>query len=205
MSVRLPLVLAVAALLLATSSVRAQEASGPPVPAASSEDVKGSSSEDGERDTASALDRIRQRLAGPAPVQMSLDQQPTFRIQIEEGRHMLELARSLQLDVTEVDTRPPPPGGVYGYEHQRIAMAALDRDRMEPYAAFSGSEFVTLAVESLLVKYLGTRAWNAITDSDRQRAAAAAREEVALAIRQYCVRQPGYGVGIEICSDRIRP
>jgi hypothetical protein len=203
MSDRLPLALVV--LLLATSAVRAQDTSGTPVPPASSEDVKGSSSEDGGGDSSSFLDRIRQRLAGPAPVRMSLDQQPTFRIQIEERRHMLELAKSLQLDFTEVDTRPPPPGGVYGYEHQRIAMAALDRDRMEPYAAFSGAEFVTLAVESLLVKYLGTRAWNAITDGERQRAEAAAREEVALAIRQYCVQQPGYGAGIAICSDKIRP
>jgi hypothetical protein len=205
MSVRLSLALAVAALLLASSAVHAQETSGTRVPPASSEDVKGSSSEDGGRDNSPSLDRIRQRLAGPAPVRMSLDQEPTFRIQIEERRHMLELARSLQIEITEVDTRPPPPGGVYGYEHQRIAMAALDRDRMEPYAAFSGPEFVTLAVESLLVKYLGTRAWNAITDSERQRAEAAAREEVALAIRQYCAQQPGYGVGIEICSDKIRP
>jgi hypothetical protein len=132
----------------------------------------------------------------------SLEKQPTFRIQIdEERRRFLELVHSLESDVT--DKRPPPPGGVYGYETQRIAMA--DRDRMEPYAAFSGPEFLTLAVEGLVAKYLGGRAVNAVTDQERAHAESAAREEASRSIRQYCAAQPESGAGIRICSDDIQP
>ena len=111
-----------------------------------------------------------------------------------------------KLEVTEVDTRPPPPGGVYGYEHQRIAMAALDRDRMEPYAAFSGSEFVTLAVEGLLIEVSRRRGrgMRSPISSGARRSRCARRSRRARSA-QYCVQQPGYGVGIEICSDKIRP
>src|SRR5262245_7557220 len=127
-------ILVLAALGFPHDGARAQQTEAAPVaPAASSGDVRTSSSEDAAK--ANSLDRIRERLAEPSPVQQSLEKQPTFRIQIEEKRRrFLELVHTLEIEVT--DKRPPPPGGVYGYEHQRIAMTVLDRDRMEPYAAF---------------------------------------------------------------------
>jgi len=191
---------------LSAPDALAQEAPAPASPSTSSRDVTTSSSEDAAKVPTTSLDRIRERLAeaSPSPVQESLGKQPTFRIQIEEQRRrFLELVYALEVEVT--DKRPPPPGGVYGYEHQRIAMAALDRDRMEPYAAFSGPEFLTLAIEGLVAKYLGGRALNAVTDLERARAEAAAREEATRAIRQYCVAKPGYGEGIRICSDAPQP
>ena len=119
---------------------------------------------------------------------MSLDQEPTFRIQIEEGRHMLEPHGRPDRDHRS--------GHAPAAARRRIRALAsadcdgrLDRDRMEPTRHSAGLEFVTLAVESLLVWYLGTRAWNAITDSERQRAEAAAREEVA-SQSGHCAQQP---------------
>ena len=135
---------------------------------------------------------------------MSLDQEPTISGSRSRKGATCSNRTVAQIEITEVDTRPPPPGGVYGHEHQRIAMAASTATAWSRTRHSAGLEFVTLAVESLLVKYLGTRAWNAITDSERQRAEAAAREEVA-SRSGYCAQQPGYGVGIEICSDKIRP
>ena len=193
-----------ASLGLSTPDALAQEAPAPQSQPASSGHVTTSSSEDVGKAPAASLDRIRERLAEASPVQESLGKQPTFRIQIEEQRRrFLELVHALEVEVT--DKRPPPPGGVYGYEHQRIVSTVLDRDRMEPYAAFSGPEFLTLAIEGLVAKYLGGRALNAVTDLERARAEAAAREEATRAIRQYCDAQPGYGEGIRVCSDAPQP
>ena len=189
---------------LPSRDAAAQEAQRAPRTSASSQDVTTSTTEDAVNAPRPSLDRIRERLAEASPVQESLGKQPTFRIQIDEARRrFLELVHTLEVEVT--DKRPPPPGGVYGYETQRIAMAALDRDRMEPYAAFSGPEFLTLAIEGLVGKYLGGRTLNAVTDSERARAEAAAREEASRTVRQYCAAQPEYGAGVRICSDSTQP
>jgi hypothetical protein len=76
---------------------------------------------------------------------------------------------------------------------------------MEPYAVFSGPELITLALEGLARKYLGGRALEAVTDLERKRAEAAAREEVTRTIRQYCAAQPGFGTGIVICAEGVGP
>jgi hypothetical protein len=175
----------------------------PPSPAG----VKTSTAEDAARPRlVISMDRIRELIQEPAPVQQSLEKQPTFRIQVEE-RDKLATFLSKAITAEKADTRPPPPGGIHAYEQQRMALSAIDRNgtRMEPFATFSGAELVTLAVEGLARRYLGGLALDAVADLERARAEAAAREEVALAIRQYCVAQPGYGSTIRICAERVVP
>jgi hypothetical protein len=121
-------------------------------------------------------------------------------VKIEERDRFQELLRALAF-AEQTKPLPPPPGGVYGAEHLRIARSALGRERMEPYATFSGPEMITLAIEGFIAKYLGGQALSALSDAEQARAKAAAREEAARAVRLYCAAQPGYGAGIPICSD----
>jgi hypothetical protein len=75
---------------------------------------------------------------------------------------------------------------------------------MQPYSAFGGSELNTILIENLVGKYLGGKAVNAVSKTDRARAEASAREEVRGAVEQYCNAQPNAGAGLQICSSVVR-
>jgi hypothetical protein len=146
-------------------------------------------------DLAVSLDRIRDRLSQPAPLQQSLLKRPTFKVEVEERRHIQELLATLDLK-----SSPAPPGGLYGYETQRVMMNSVNQPLLQPYAVFSGSELLTLALEGLIKKYLGGAAINAITTAERARAETAARSEVSRAIVQYCAGLPDAGAGVRLCA-----
>jgi hypothetical protein len=149
-----------------------------------------------------SLDRIRELLALPAPLQQSLERRPTFKMEVEEKHHIQELLATLHI---ERPSGPVPPGGSYNYETQRVMAQALGRPGMQPYAAFSGGELLTLALEGLIGKYLGWLAVDAVTAADRARAEAAARTEVAHAVAQYCEGLPDKGAGLQLCTEPLKP
>jgi len=62
-------------------------------------------------------------------------------------------------------------------------------------------ELLTIIIENLVGKYLIGKAFGAITAAERERAEAAAREEVRQTIAQYCAGQPNNGAGIKICTN----
>lgn len=151
-----------------------------------------------------SLDRIRELLAQPATLQQSLLKRPTFKVEVEERRHIQELLSTIDFQGTKPG--PVPFGGVYGYETQRVMMSSINGgEMMQPYAPFSGGELLQLAFEALLKKYLGWRALDAITAADKARAANAAKAEVARAIVQYCDGLPGKGAGVGICTAASAP
>lgn len=151
-----------------------------------------------------SLDRIRELLAQPAPLQQSLLKRPTFKVEVEERRHIQELLSTI--DFQDTKPGPIPFGGLYGYETQRVMLSSISGgEMMQPYAAFNSGELLTLAFEALLRKYLGWRALDAITAADRARAAAAAKGEVTRAIIQYCAGLPDKGVGVGICKGAPAP
>jgi hypothetical protein len=84
-------------------------------------------------------------------------------------------------------------------EQQRIMCPPVDNPLVQPFAAFSQSELLTILIENLVGKYLGGKALNAISKAERARAEAAAREEVRAAVEQYCNAQPNAGAGLAIC------
>ena len=90
---------------------------------------------------------------------------------------------------------PPPPGGLYAL---RTAATALQPDRttrsLQPYAAFSGPQLITLAIENLIGRYVIGR----VTGAQRARAERVARTEVKRAIAEFCAKQPDRA-HIEIC------
>ena len=96
-----------------------------------------------------SLDRIREQLNKPAESRLhNLDVKADFTVQIAEQRRIDEIMSKL-----DFKTGPAPAGGLYGYEQQRMLFNPTDHPLQQPYAAFSGGEFVTIAIENLIAKY----------------------------------------------------
>ena len=148
-----------------------------------------------------SIDKIKEALQQPAPILSlrTIDERPTFRMQILERQKIEELLATLNFK-----TGPAPGGGLYGYEQQRQMFPAVDNPLRQPYAAFSQGELLTILIENLVGKYLAGKAVNAITNAERARAEAAAKEEVREAVSNYCAAQPRAGAGIQICEASVR-
>ena len=184
--------------ILASSPVAAQqpEASSATGSPSSKPDEKAAS------DLPVSLGKIREGLERPAAGHLftghftkPLDQEPNFRIEIEERRRIDELLATLNFK-----TGPTPAGGLYAYEQQRMMVPPVDNPLAQPYAAFNQGQLLTILVENLVGKYLVGRAAEAITKSVRERAEAAARKEVGEAVAEYCAAKPNGGAGIELCA-----
>lgn len=143
-----------------------------------------------------SLDRIKEGLEQPSQLTLrTLDERPTFRVQILERQKLDELLATLDFKTTRA-----PAGGLYWQEVQRQMWPSVDHPLNQPYAAFSQGELLTILIENLAGHYLGGKALNAVSTAERARAEAAARDEVMQAIREYCNAQPNGGAGIQICS-----
>ena len=129
----------------------------------------------------------------------TLDERPTFRVQIQERQKIEELLATLNFK-----TGPIPAGGLYMAEQQRVMFPSVDNPLRQPLAAFNQPELLTILIENLVGKYLGGKAMNAISNAERARAEAAARDEVRTAVAQYCSAQPNQGTGIQICDTPVR-
>ena len=144
-----------------------------------------------------SLDHIRKALEQqPAQPLLKLPDHPTFRIEVQERTRLQELLATLNFK-----SGPTPAGGVYAAEMQRVMFPSVSNPLMQPYAAFNQPELLTIIIENLVGKYLIGKAFGAINAADRERAEAAAREEVRQTIAQYCAGQPNGGAGIKICAN----
>jgi hypothetical protein len=142
-----------------------------------------------------SLNRIRERLKKPDESKLrNLDVRADFSIQIEEQRRIDEIMSKL-----DFKSGPVPAGGLYSYEQQRRLFNPTDRPLQQPYAAFSGGELITIAIENLIAKYLGGRAISAVTSAERSRAESQARQEVDQAVAQYCAQRSDRA-DIELCN-----
>jgi len=189
------------AILTASPSVAQQaQPSASPDPASAGQDKAQTNNDKDAKNPEStlpvSLEKIKQGLLQtPALSLRTLDERPTFRVQIRERQKIEELLATLNFK-----TGPTPAGGLYMYEQQRQMFNPVDRPLMQPYAAFSGGELLTILIENLVGKYLGGKAVDAVSRLERARAEANAREEVRAAVEQYCNAQPNAGVGLQICD-----
>jgi hypothetical protein len=159
-----------------------------------------SSSDQGAATLPVSLAKIREALSTTPLLSLStVDQRPTFRVQIHERQRLEELLATLNFKAG-----PVPAGGVYMAEQNRIMFPSVDNPLRQPLAAFNQPELLTILIENLVGKYLGGKAVNAISRAERASAEAAARDEVRSAIAQYCGSQPGAGAGIRICDTPVR-
>jgi len=183
--------------VLAATSAHAQTPRPSSPPDSSTSSV---SSDENALNLPVSLDKIKGALEQtPAISFRTLDERPTFRMQIRERQRIEELLATLNYKTT-----PAPAGGLYGYEMQRQVWPSVDNPLRQPYAAFNQPELLTILVENLVGRYLAGKAMNAITAAERARAETAARNEVRQAVADYCGAQPNAGSGILICDTPIR-
>jgi hypothetical protein len=189
--------------ILMTTGVSAQEPpASPAAPESSSASPAGttapSPAQDGPQlNLPVSLDHIRKALEQqPAPLLLKLPDNPTFRIEIQERTRLQELLATL-----DFRSGPTPAGGVYAAEMQRVMFPSVSNPLMQPYAAFNQPELMTIIIENLVGKYLIAKAFGAMNAAARERAEAAAREDVRQTIAQYCAGQPNGGGGIKICEN----
>ena len=143
-----------------------------------------------------SLDRIRKALEQqPAQPLLRMPETPVFRVEVQERNRFQELLATL-----DFRAGPMPAGGIYAAEMQRVMFPSVSNPLRQPYAAFNQPELLTIIIENLVGKYLIGKAFGALSSMERERAEAAAREEVRQTIAQYCAGQPNNGAGIKICS-----
>jgi hypothetical protein len=182
--------------ILSAAPIRAQ------TPAASSGEEAPSAPQDVPQNPDSgslpvSLDKIRGALQQKQAITLrTLDERPTFRVQILERQRIEELLATLNFK----SSSPAPAGGLYGYEQQRQMWNPVDNPMMQPFAAFNQGELLTIALENLIGKYVMGPAVTSVKNVIKTSQATAAREEVRQAIVDYCAAQPSNGAGITICE-----
>jgi hypothetical protein len=145
------------------------------------EPISSSAQDDAPPNLPVSLDKIKDALTSPPSLLplRGLNDKPTFTIEVRQKQQ-------IKIDdlLASMDFRSGPavPGGLYGYEQDRLAFPAVDNPLRQPYAAFSQSELLTIVIENLAARYLGGRALNAVTSAERARAEQAARDEVQRAL-----------------------
>lgn len=180
--------------ILSASTVIAQEP-----PASSQTAAPESSNADSQPgDLPVSLDHIRAGLKRQAAesILKRVEIPPDFRIQILEQQRIDDMLSKLDFSHLKA---PVPAGGLYGYEQQQRLFNPVDHPLSQPYAAFSGGELITVAVQNLIARYLGGRLVSGISDFERARAERAARQEVEKAIADYCAARPDR-TDLELCN-----
>lgn len=143
-----------------------------------------------------SLERIREglRKAPERTLLSSLERRPDFAVQIEQQEHVEALLSKL-----DFSSGPAPLGGLYAYDQQQRLFSPASQPLMQPYAAFSGGQLVTIALQNLIGRYLGGRILNALAAAERARVDREAREEVDQAIAAYCAVHPNR-TSIQLCT-----
>lgn len=196
-----PCALLFTAILMAAPAGAAQT---PASPAADAQNAtKGQPADKAKAETAGAkdnlpvsLDKIKEALQQSEGVPpLKLDERPTFRVQIRERQKIEELLASLHFK-----SEPVPAGGVYMQEQNRVMFNPVNHPEMQPFGAFSQGQLLTILIENLVGHYLAGKTADAISRAERARAEAQAREDVRVAVADYCNAQPSGGAGLQICS-----
>ena len=148
-----------------------------------------------------SLDKIREALQQPqAQPLRGLDERPLFRVEIRERQRIDELLATMKFN-----SGPAVPGGLYGYEQQRIMFPPVDNPLAQPWAAFTQPELAKVAsisvIQTLLAKYFAKRVFSAVNAAEHASAERSAREDVVRAIGEYCAAQPNRGAGVQICDS----
>jgi hypothetical protein len=143
-----------------------------------------------------SLDHIRKGLNRPAQ-ELLLRQAEIpadFRVQILEQQRIDDLLSKLDFKGA---SGPVPAGGIYAYEQQRRLFDPVNHPLMQPYAAYSPGEFMTVALENLIGRYLAPKIANAFD----ARGTHEAQAEVDQAIAEYCASRPDRAT-ITLCEKR---
>jgi len=136
-----------------------------------------------------SLDRIREALAQapPADSLKGLNEQPTFRLQVQERQKINQLMDSIRFDG---GGGPEVFGGRSNYEMQRLLFPPVDNPLVQPYAAFNTGQILTLAAEALVAKLATEKMSKVFGGMLRAQAEREAREEVARSLAEFKLTLP---------------
>src|SRR3954447_12491389 len=136
-----------------------------------------------------SIDRIREALAQPPPAEplKGLNEQPTFRLQIQERQKVNQIMDSIKFDG---GAGPEVAGGRANYEMQRLLFPPVDNPRVQPFAAFSTGEVLTLAAEALVEKLVAPKMSRLFEGVLRGQSEREAREEVARSLAAFEAAHP---------------
>jgi len=187
--------------LVFTAILLASSAGAQPTPVSPAQDaLQDESARDKGPSLPVSLTKIREALeTTPTFSLRAIDERPIFRIQIQERQKIEELLATLNFKAG-----PVPAGGVYMAEQNRIMFPPVDNPLRQQFGAFNQSELLTILIENLAGRYLAGKAGNAISKAERASAVAAAKDEVRVAVAQYCNGQPNLGAGLQICDTPVR-
>jgi hypothetical protein len=131
-----------------------------------------------------SLDRIREALAQAPPAEplKGLNEQPTFRLQIQERQKINQLMDSIKFDG---GGGPEVAGGRANYDMQRLLFPPVDNPLFQPYAAFDTGQVLTLAAEALVAKLVAQKVSRIFGGMLRAQAEREAREEVARSLAAF--------------------
>lgn len=176
----------------------AGSASGQDAGLSSAQAAQSSAKDSQSSDLPVSLDRIRAGLKRQATDSLlrRAEIPADFRIHILGQQKIDDMLSKLDFKSGQ---GPAAAGGLYGYDQQRRLFNPVDRPLAQPYAAFSGGELITIAIENLIARYFGGRLMSTITDAERARAEGAARDEVDHAIAEYCAARPDRAE-IQLCA-----
>jgi hypothetical protein len=133
-----------------------------------------------------SIDKVREKLQQPpAEPLRGLSESPTFSVEVQEKQRFQELVEQL-----DFRSGPAVPGGNYGYEQQQVLFPKTQYPLMQPYAAFSQGELLTVAIENLLGKYAAGPIVRSIRDARQAHAEAEARDAVQKALADFWAAQP---------------
>jgi hypothetical protein len=168
--------------------------------AAVSSPAEGSSPAQADTTLPVSISKIREALqTTPLLSLQTIDERPTFRVQIREKQKLEELLATLKFK-----PEPVPAGGIRMAEQDRIMFPSVDNPLRQQLSAFNQPQLLTILIENLIGKYLAGKAINAISKAERASAEASAKDEVRSAVAQFCSAQPNSGAGIQICDTPVR-
>ena len=130
-----------------------------------------------------SMQKIREGVAQPGAPLKGLDiiSQPTFHVDVTEQQKFDEMLSKIQFETAG----PIVAGGVYAYDQQQRVFPPINNPLVQPYAAFTTGQLITLGVEAPLEQYAGEPALRAIATAVEVRTERDAREEVARALAGY--------------------
>ena len=196
-------------LVLSAAPLAAQDGTVSPPPGGQSPETAtsqpsttaGSGSANGA-DLPVSLSHIRQGLERQATdsILLRADLPADFKVHVMEQQKIDDMLSKLDFK----STSPAPAGGLYGYEQQQRLFNPVDHPLAQPYAAFSGGELITIAIENLIGKYLAGPALKGLSNAQREHAENSAREEVTREIEDYCAQRPDRA-DIWMCTHPVVP
>ncbi len=132
-----------------------------------------------------SMQKIRDGVAQPGPPAplkgLDVTSQPTFHVDVTEQQQFEEMLSKIEFETPG----PIVAGGIYTYEQQQRLFPPINNPLMQPYAAFTTGQLITLSTEALLERYAGEPALRAINAALQARAQRDARDEVARALADY--------------------